>query len=123
MSFNQFLLILVSVLLNTTANLFIRKGASEFSFENLSIEKIIILFTHVTLNPFIIAGISSFVLSLVLWIIVVSKLEASYAVPFMSLSYIFLAFFSWLFLHENISPLRLLGIVVIILGVFILSKS
>jgi multidrug transporter EmrE-like cation transporter len=50
-------------------------------------------------------------------------MEISYAYPFMALSYALVALFSMWIFHDHLSVLRWVGIVVICLGVFLVSRS
>jgi len=52
-----------------------------------------------------------------------SKIEVSYAYPFAALGYVVITFLSWLLLNEVITWLRIVGISVIITGVYVVSKS
>ncbi len=51
------------------------------------------------------------------------KVDLSFAYPFVALSYVIIIITAWLFLGENISLLRLVGVLVICLGVFLISRS
>lgn len=57
------------------------------------------------------------------WSVILSKIEVSVAVPLTSVSYIFVALVSVVFLHEHISPTRWLGILFILIGVFLVARS
>lgn len=57
------------------------------------------------------------------WGIVLSKVDLSVAMPLTSISYLFVALTSVVFLHEHISGLRWLGIGLILIGVMIVAKT
>jgi drug/metabolite transporter (DMT)-like permease len=59
----------------------------------------------------------------VIWLFALSRVELSFAYPFVGLSFILMMFASSWFFAENISPLRIAGTLVIGLGVFIVSRS
>ncbi|MBC2425350.1 SMR family transporter, partial [Clostridium beijerinckii] len=67
--------------------------------------------------------IISYGLSFLLWIKVLSKVELSYAYPMVSLGYVLVMLFSYFIFKENITPLRILGIAFIILGVILVARS
>ncbi|GAA3402974.1 EamA family transporter [Paenibacillus hodogayensis] len=72
---------------------------------------------------YILSGFLSAFVASVLWIGAMTKFEISYAYPFMSLSFV-LVFFSSIFLfNESISLLKVVGLLIIVLGVIITSKS
>ena len=124
MSFLQTLsLILIAILCNTSASLLLKKGASSLVFAKLELGPILSTFIQAALNPFIILGITFFASSFLLWVVVASKVEISYAAPFMSLTYVLIAILSKIFFGENVTSARILGIFIIILGVYFVSRS
>ena len=58
-----------------------------------------------------------------LWIKVLSKVELSYAYPMVSLGYVLVMIFSYFLFKENITPLRIAGVLFIILGVVLVARS
>jgi len=123
MSIQQLSILILSVILNTAANLLVRKGASTLSFSKFEVGNFLGTLAQATINPFVILGLLSFGLSFIAWLVVISKLEASFAVPFMSISYILLAIFGKFILGENVTFLRIAGISIIIFGVYVISQS
>lgn len=71
----------------------------------------------------ILAGLVMFGLATILWFDLLSRMELSLLYPFMSLSYVIAFFAGWFFLGENPQPLRLVGIVIIILGIALVARS
>ncbi|MEI8345807.1 MAG: EamA family transporter [Candidatus Omnitrophota bacterium] len=69
------------------------------------------------------AGVAIYALNFFLWILILSKLDLSIAVPVASTNYITLPILAMIFLHESIPPLRWVGIGFIILGIHFVSKS
>ena len=74
-------------------------------------------------NPYIIIGLFLYGLSFALWLIVLSKLEVSLAYPLLSIGYIIMPFVGYLFLDESLSVARIVGICIIIVGVYVVSRS
>jgi multidrug transporter EmrE-like cation transporter len=52
-----------------------------------------------------------------------TRVDLSYAYPFASLSYVLMLLASWQLFNENITIVRLLGSLVVMLGVFVISRS
>jgi len=69
------------------------------------------------------AGLVVTGLSTLLWFDLISRVDLSYAYPMLSISYVVMLFASWLLLSESPSPIRWVGVVVICLGVFLVSRS
>ena len=61
--------------------------------------------------------------SVILWIVVLSKVEVSFAYPLLSIGYVVVALVGWRFFGESLSAIRFVGIVIICIGVYLISKS
>ncbi|MGH2752443.1 MAG: EamA family transporter [Actinomycetota bacterium] len=68
-------------------------------------------------------GLVLFGISAAFWLVVLSRVDLSVAYPFVGLSYIFVVFFARLFLHEQVTALRWLGVVVVAVGIAIIGFS
>lgn len=74
-------------------------------------------------DPFIFSSFfSAFVASLA-WMAALKEFELSKAYPFMSLSFVFVLIISYWLFKETVSTEKIIGSILIILGVIILSKS
>lgn len=120
---SKLFLILLAVILNTAANLLIKQGSFNLHFSSFPSLNFFLQALRAFFTPYIFTGIVFYVLSLTVWLLVVSKNELSFAIPFMSLSYIFIAIASFTFWHENLTLLRIVGILVVIFGVYLVSRT
>ena len=115
------ILILLSVLLNCAAQLLIRKGMlveGEVGMQNM--------LSHVgsmITNVWLWGAMLCYALSILLWMSVLSKVEVSYAYPFLSVGYVVSAVAGYALFNENLSPVRIAGIIVICVGVILISRS
>jgi multidrug transporter EmrE-like cation transporter len=73
------------------------------------------------LNIKMIAAISCFVTSMLLWILVLKKMELSIAYPMVSLGYVFVMLLSFYFLNEGLYFTKLIGTGLIVAGVIVLN--
>jgi drug/metabolite transporter (DMT)-like permease len=71
----------------------------------------------------VVFGLLLYVTGTVFWLSALSRVDLSYAYPFASLSYVIMLAASWLLFHENITVVRLLGTLIVALGVFVISRS
>lgn len=117
----NFLLILSSILLNSMAQLLMKKGVLKLGSFSLSLV-IEDPFRFIT-NIWLILAILCFVLSVLLWMLVLSRVEVSYAYPMSSIGFIVTALGGYYFLSENLSISRVSGIIIICLGVYLISRS
>jgi multidrug transporter EmrE-like cation transporter len=115
------ILILLSVLLNCAAQLLIRKGMlveGEVGMQNMLSH----LGSMIT-NVWLWGAMICYALSILLWMSVLSKVEVSYAYPFLSVGYVVSAIAGYALFNENLSPVRIAGIIVICIGVILISRS
>jgi drug/metabolite transporter (DMT)-like permease len=115
--------IFISVLLGATGQVLLKKGMLLIGPLTLSITEIGDILLRLVTNLFVMLGLGTYVVSTVIWLVALSRVDLSYAYPFVSLSYVLMLLASWLLLHENLSPIRLLGTFVIVMGVFLVSRS
>jgi drug/metabolite transporter (DMT)-like permease len=74
-------------------------------------------------NPIFIVVAVFMAAQLVNWLKVLDHADLSYAKPFTSLSYVTVCILSVLLLGEHIAPLQILGIVVVVAGVWCVSQT
>jgi multidrug transporter EmrE-like cation transporter len=74
-------------------------------------------------QPLVYLGLALFVLSVLTWMTVLAGSELSWSYPLLGLSYVFVALSGWLVFGESLSPQRLLGIAVVLVGAFIIAGS
>ena len=121
--FHNLLLILSSVSLNAFAQLFIRKGMLKIGEISFNFEQIVKMVLAVFTNIYLLSGMFSYVLSVILWMIVLSKVNVSLAYPLGSVGYIITTVLACLFFNEPITFQKVLGIIIICIGVFVLTQS
>lgn len=74
-------------------------------------------------EPYVMIGAATYIISIFFWIYGLSKVDLSYAYPFLALSYVLILVGSWYFLGESISMLRIIGVLIICAGVLIVARS
>ena len=116
-------LIIVGVLLNACAQIAIKQGMRAIGLFSFSIKNIIPIGIKVVLSPFIIAGLFCYVISVVIWLLVLSRVDVTYAYPFLSVGYIVTAIVGYILLGENMDFTRWLGIFIICIGVYFITKT
>jgi len=115
------LLILVNILLSVGGQLLLKAGMNRVgSFQFTSL---VPFFKQVFLSYYIWGGLVLYGLGMVVWLVLLSKVDLSFAYPMLSLGYILILFTSWYFLGEQVTFYRSLGVFLIILGVFAIFKG
>ncbi|MFA9406500.1 MAG: EamA family transporter [Anaerolineales bacterium] len=115
--------ILISVLGGAFGQILLKTGMSTMGPLTLSVESVPNIIIKIATNPFVVVGLIIYVLSTFFWLTALSRVDLSYAYPFASLSYVVMLLASWLLFHENITPLRLMGTLVIAAGVYLIARS
>ena len=74
-------------------------------------------------SPWFVLGVTCYVISLALWLVVLAKTEVSFAYPLSSFGFILTALIGYFYLNEALGPTRLAGICLICSGIFVLARS
>lgn len=78
---------------------------------------------QIAMEPLVIGGVLLMVLGALVWLVILSQADLSYALPlFGGLAYLVLPVISWIFLGEPMTLSRLLGILLISSGVFLVTR-
>lgn len=117
----NYLVLIVSVGLAVVGQLLMKRGMQLFG--TFPISQLPVKFLPMVFSPFVFFGIASFALSAVFWLVVLSRFDLSMAYPMVSLGYVVVAIVSVFWLGETVSLVRWLGIAVICLGVFLISRT
>ncbi|HEY3375070.1 MAG TPA: EamA family transporter [Candidatus Aquicultor sp.] len=75
------------------------------------------------LHPYVLIGLALYVISSIAWLVVLSRVNLSFAYPFASLGYIAVLLISWQFLDEPVNTLRIIGAMLIGIGIIFISRS
>ena len=120
-------LILSGVFLNAVAQLLLKAGVNNvtaavgsFAF---SAENILPIGMRLATQWPIIGGLACYVLSVVVWILGLSRVDVSIAYPMLSIGYVLNALGAWWLFGEAMTAQRLAGIGIIIVGVYVLARS
>ncbi len=119
----MFFLILVGVLLNAGAQLLLKAGMMQIGHFEFSLTNVLPITAKVMVNPPIIIGLCAYVLSVIVWLLVLSRVQVSYAYSMLSIGYIVNAVAAYYLFGESLSLVRVTGIFVIIAGVILISQS
>ncbi len=115
--------IFLSIVFAVSSQLIIKWKMSAVIMPDTSIlDKFTFAFTML-FNPYIMLSIIFTLLSGLSWMIAMTKFEISYAYPFTILGLIFVTIFSVLFFGESINLSKIVGIGLVVLGIFIISRS
>ena len=126
MNLTTFGMILAGVLLNAGAQLLLKAGTRAIGVigaDGAAGHALLQTAVNVAFQPFIVAGLFCYVLSVGIWIVALSRVDVSVAYPMLSIGYVVNAFAAhWLF-GEVLTPMRIGGITVILIGVVMISRT
>lgn len=120
---NYLPLILLGVLLNAGAQLLLKEGMRRIGHFDFVWANVVPISAQLAANVFILGGLLAYVVSVVVWLLVLSRVEVSYAYPMLSVGYIVNAIGGYYLFREDLSIERIAGILVIIAGVYLVSRS
>lgn len=123
MSAVAFALVLTGVLLNAAAQLLIKSGAETAGHFSFTAGHIWQALLHFALQWQILLGLTFYAVSVVVWILALTRVQVSIAYPMLSLGYVVTAFAAWWLFGEALTVQKLLGIAVIIVGVVLVARA
>jgi len=116
-------LLMTGVLLNAGAQLLLKAGTNSVGVFAFSRDNIVPIGWKLATEPHIIGGLGCYVISVVVWIMALSRVEVSVAYPLLSVGYVVNAIAAWYLFGEAVTPMRLTGIAIIIVGVWLVARS
>jgi drug/metabolite transporter (DMT)-like permease len=116
-------LIFLDVILNVAGQLSLKRGMAQFGSFAISIDALPRIFLKAAFNFNILLGLVCYGLGFLVWLIVLAKAEVSYAYPLISLGYVFTAILAWLLFNEALTDIRIAGILLICIGVYLIARS
>ncbi len=114
----RFTTIFIPILLSAIAQIILKLGLGQLTLK----DGLINFFTKALLSPGVIIGLAIYGLGALLWLIVLSKEDVSFAFPLVSFAYVIAIFLSALILKEQITLPRIIGSVIIVLGIFTIAR-
>lgn len=124
MTFSTFLVIFTGVLLNSGAQLMLKAGARTLQGISLtSGSSVLNTAMQAALHPWILAGLCCYFLSAGLWIVALTRVDVTVAYPLLSMGYVIAAVLAWQIFGEALTPGRIAGIAIILVGVVVLSRA
>ena len=117
-------LVLVAVIISVFGQVSLKIAMNQVgAIDALSLARPMETLTRVFSTPLVWLGLGCYGVSALLWLVVLSRLDLSYAYLMLASMYVLIPLVSWLFLGERVPPLRWLGMIVVVLGVVIVARS
>ena len=119
----SFSLVLAGVLLNAAAQLLLKAGTNRIGEFAFSFDNVLPVGLKVAASPFVLGGLACYAVSVVVWILALSRVPVSVAYPMLSIGYIVNAGAAWILFGESLTAQKLIGIGFIIVGVWLVARS
>jgi multidrug transporter EmrE-like cation transporter len=119
----SFALILTGVLLNASAQLLLKAGTNVVGHFDFHLDNLLPIGMKIAFQPYILGGMACYAVSLVVWIMALSRVPVSVAYPMLSIGYVSNAFVAHYWFGEALASQKLLGIGFIVIGVWLVAKS
>lgn len=116
-------LVLAGVLLNAAAQLLLKAGTNAVGHFEFHVDNLLPVGAKIAFQPFILTGMACYAISLVVWIMALSRVPVSIAYPMLSIGYVINAFAAHFWFGETLGSQKLLGIGFIVLGVWLVARS
>lgn len=116
-------LILAVVTTNAMSQILLKQGMNtigKFDFEGGNLLRMVPV---VALNPYVVGGLAVLVFSMGLHLMALSRVELSFAYPFLSVSYILVLMAGYVWFGEAINVSRIAGVALICVGTFFIARS
>lgn len=123
MNATSFSLIIFGVLLNAVAQLALKAGVRDLGPIGLSMDQVAPASLRLMSEPYLWTGLVLYAVSVVVWILALSRVDVSIAYPMLSLGYVVNAVAAYWLFGEVLTPMRLAGIGIIIVGVYVLTRG
>ncbi len=119
----SFALVLTGVLLNAAAQLLLKAGTNAVGHFEFHLDNLLPVGMKLAFEPHILGGLGCYVISVVVWIMALSRVPVSVAYPMLSIGYVVNAIVAYFWFGEALAGQKLLGIGFIIIGVWLVARS
>jgi multidrug transporter EmrE-like cation transporter len=123
MTASAFAFLFAGVVLNAGAQLLLKAGTNTLGVITLTRDNWGDMLWKMGTQGFFVAGVVCYMISLLVWIIGLSRVPVSVAYPMLSLGYVINAVAAYYLFGESVTITRWLGIGFIIVGVWLVAKS
>ena len=119
--------ILFTVFTNAAAQLMLKQGmltlGSVATDGPTTAISIVTMLFKIVFHPWVFFGLCTFVISMASHLYVLSKVELSFAYPFLSLAYVAVAVAAWMLFSEDLNAWRIAGIGFICVGTVLIAQG
>ena len=126
----NFALIIFSVVLGVAGQISLKHGVGVASaggtseiMQTLSVSSVLGFLRGAISNEFVVLGFLCYAVSAASWLVILSRVELSFAYPLISIGYILVMILSKYLFNETVTGFRIAGTLLVCCGVFLLTRS
>lgn len=116
-------LIFTGVFLNAIAQLALKQGMRQIGQFEFTPAILWDMSWRIGTNPYVVFGLTCYVVSVGFWLLALSRVDVGFAYPMLSVGYIVTAIAAYYVFNEPLTTVRIAGIIVIMFGVFLISRT
>lgn len=122
--FKSVTLIFACIAIGVTGQTLLKSGMTKIGrIDSIALANPLPVLGKMASSPVILLAIALYVIGTLLWLVVLSRENLSFAYPLLGLSYVLVVLVSKITLGEPITLMRLVGAATISLGVIIITRS
>ena len=118
----DFILLFFNVLLTVIGQILFKQGMNMVGRIN-SVRDALGKLPEAFLNPYVLSGITIYGFTTLVWLVILSRVKLSIAYPMLSSGYVLSILFSWLLFKESIPKVRIIGALIICIGVYLVAQG
>ena len=116
-------LILFTILTNFLSQIMLKKGMTVLPAFDLTPSGVLSSAVSIIFNPWVFFGLVMMVVSMGSHLLVLSRVELSFAYPFIGLSFVLVTAWGYFALGESVNGVRIFGVACICAGVALVAQS
>jgi multidrug transporter EmrE-like cation transporter len=116
-------LILAAVFLGAAGQLLLKAGTNAIGAFAFDAPGLASAGMRLAVEPRVLAGVVAYAVSLLAWVLALSRVPVSVAYPMVSLGYVLTVLAAWWWLGESLTAQRLAGVGLIVIGVLLVARS
>ena len=121
--FQAIVLLLIAISFSVAGEIMLKHGMNNVGVFSMQPDLLVGSLVRSFTNPFVVGGFAVIFTGSIFWLSVISRVPLSFAYPMLSLSYVIGVFAAWLILGEELSLTKLAGVGIIVVGVYVVSRS
>lgn len=116
-------LILFTILTNFFSQIMLKKGMTDLPKFDLTPASVLSSAFSIVFNPWVFFGLVMMIVSMGSHLLVLSRVDLSFAYPFIGLSFVLITAWGYFVLGESVNVVRVAGVGFICLGVVLVAQS